>query len=187
MALRRVVGLEARAMRAEPARMPTAAGERPVAGNAPATLDADRLRARSHAPGEHISLTAEHFARNVRREIARRHRTAGALVHAPGDRGIAAGDRFDTLNVSRGIQFRTADRARYQQTKHAPRRASSSSTSGGNWRAASMRGAAAASKGAACGRRRCDRLKCRPRARLSCRSLDGPGPDATPRAAELAK
>src|SRR6478736_4639612 len=60
MALRCAIGLEAWAMRAEPGRMAAAAGKGPVAGDAPASLCADRLCARTHAPGKHITRATEH-------------------------------------------------------------------------------------------------------------------------------
>jgi len=47
------------------------------------------------------------------------HRAAGALVHAPGNRGVAAGNRFHALDVARRVQFGAADRTRHEQTEHA--------------------------------------------------------------------
>ncbi len=167
MALRRAVGLEARAMRAEPGRMAAAAGEGPVAGDAPAALGADCLRAGTHAPGQHITRATEHFARDTRFQEACRHRTAGTLVHAPGDRGIAAGDRFDALDVGRGIQLRATDRARHQQAEHALRRASRPARRA----AARMQHRCAARLPSAavpaCGPARCDRSQRQRRARPS--------------------
>jgi len=119
MTQRRAVGLEARTMRAKPRCMAAAAGKCPCAGDAPAALDAHRLRTRSHAPGQHVALATEHFARDTRLEISGRHRATGTLVHAPGDRGIAARDRFHALDVGRWIKFRATDRARHQQSEHA--------------------------------------------------------------------
>ena len=121
MALRRAIGVEARAMRAEPGGVAAAAGECPRAGNAPAAVRSDRLCARAHAPGQHVALAAEHFARDAWFQIAGRHRASGALVHAPGDRGIATGNRLNALDVGRGVKFCAAYRARHEQSEHAGR------------------------------------------------------------------
>src|ERR1700733_14507492 len=110
MALRcRAISFEARTMRAEPGGVATAAGERPGAGDAPATLDADCLCTGPHPPGQHIAFAAEYLSREVGRQIARRHGAAGALVHAPCNRRITAGDRFHALDIGRGIEFSAAE------------------------------------------------------------------------------
>ena len=93
--------------------------QRPSTGDAPAAVGADRLGAGAHAPGEHVAFAAEYFTSDAWFQIAGRHRTAGSLVHAPGNRSVSTGDRLHALDVGRRVEFRSADRTRHEQSEHA--------------------------------------------------------------------
>jgi hypothetical protein len=95
-------------------RLPLANAQLPLMRQPPSTRIAF-----AHAPRQNIALAAEHFARDTWFQVACRHRTAGALVHAPGDRRIAAGDRFHALDVGRRIELSATHGARHQQAEHA--------------------------------------------------------------------
>ena len=115
---RRAVGLEDRAMRAEPGRVPAARGEGPHAGDPVAALAFDRPHPWARAPGQHgARIVAEDLLRHRQVEIGRRHGAAAGLAEAPGGRGVGAGDGLDHMEEGDGIGLDAVGRARQQQAE----------------------------------------------------------------------
>ncbi len=116
--LRRAVGLEDRAMRAEPGGVTAAGGERPYPGHPITTVAFDRLDLGAGAPGQHRArIVAEDRARHRQVEIGRRHRAAAGLAETPGGRAVGARDGLDHMEEGDGVGLDPVRRARQQQAE----------------------------------------------------------------------
>ena len=116
---RTAVGLEDRALRAQPGGMAAAAGEGPYAGRAIAALDGHRLGLRAGSPGQHGARIAEDSMGDRRIEVGRRHGAAAGLAQAPGGAGVGRGDGLDDVEERDRIGLEPALRARQQQAEQA--------------------------------------------------------------------
>ena len=114
----RAVGLEDRAMRAEPAGVTAAGSECPHPGDFISAVAFDCLDLGAGAPGEHRArIVAEDRTRHRQVEIGRRHRATAGLAEAPGGRTVGACDGLDHMEEGNGIGLDPVRRARQQEAE----------------------------------------------------------------------
>ena len=145
---RRAVGLQDRAMRAEPGGVPAARGEGPHAGHLVAALAFDGLDLRAGTPGQHgARIVAEDRLRHRQIEIGRRHGAAAGLAQAPGGRGVGARDGLDDVEEGDRDRSRSRSTSAASAGGTAAPRAACRAGAGGSRRLSSISSDAAATTG----------------------------------------